>query len=183
MKPIFIALINLSVMLGWGQNTDTLIIKFRTVPISSGRKMALQSDIATLKEITIKSLKDHYYLKKGTFAGCDSIDIEVNNLNKIVVQSFHYDSTYKYLEEIESFDGIFGKGKEYQYANAEISIRATKWQDRLTAFEMVEVRRKGKIKCYSIMFDKELFLKKKQVGKTTKYLENSFEILRVLNVF
>ena len=61
------------------QNNDTLIIKFREVPISNGLSIELGEKINTLKNAVVKISKNNYYLKKGTFGGADSITISTNN--------------------------------------------------------------------------------------------------------
>jgi hypothetical protein len=182
MKKIIITLISLYTYSCVEQKNDSLVIDFRTVPISNGQKLTLQSNISTIKDIAIQGRPEHYYLKKGTFAGCDSIDVEVNNENKIIALSFFYDSTYTYKEQIETFTEKLHKGKEIK--DVEVLMKVTKWQDRLTTFEIIErTNSKGKKTIYSAMFDKELFFKKIPAAGTPTFSESSFEILRALNVF
>ena len=51
--------------------TDTALNKMRSVRIKKPNKIALQSNIANLKDIAVKNGKDNYCLKKGTFSGTE----------------------------------------------------------------------------------------------------------------
>ena len=83
------------------QNNDTLIIKFRKVPISNGLSIELGEKINTLKNAVVKISKNNYYLKKGTFGGADSITISTNNNLDIISASFFYDSTFTYKKKMQ----------------------------------------------------------------------------------
>lgn len=133
------------------QNNDTLIIKFRKVPISNGLSIELGEKINTLKNAVVKISKNNYYLKKGTFGGADSITISTNNNLDIISASFFYDSTFTYKKQIEVFTEFLGKGNEnikneFQYQ--------TTWEDILSIFEVVYNESKKGHNVFSILIDK-----------------------------
>jgi hypothetical protein len=166
----------------FSQNADTLIIKFLTVPVSDGKKLTLQAPVDSVSDIVVKSNPGHFYLKKGTFRNADFIDVEVNNSNLISALSFYYDSTFIYGEKVEIFSKMLGPGREYSSGIKGGSMKVTKWEDRLTIFEVAEIKSARKPLCYSAMFDKELYFKQHKPVKGSDLENNSVEILKVLKV-
>jgi len=165
------------------QVSDTAINKMRSFRIREKRIVSLQAPIDRLKEITIKSNSEHFYLKRGTFGGTDSIDIEVNKANQITAVSFFYDTVSTYQYEVDLFNKHLNlTGKEFQYVSNGSSMKVTKWQDKFTVFEMVEIRTGNKWRIYSVIFDKDLYFKKQKQCLELNKNENSIEILKKLGV-
>ena len=143
------------------QVNDTAINKMRTFRIRNKVVIGLQAPIDKLKEITVKSKVGHYYLKKGAFGGTDSIDIQVNKNNQIVNVSFFYDTVSTYSYEVDLFNKHLNLvGKETQLTEGKKKIKTTKWEDKFTVFEMIEIRECNKWKLHSVITDKGLNLKK-----------------------
>jgi len=162
----------------FAQQSDTMLNFMRSTRINNGKRVTLQAKMGDIKDISVKTVKDHYNLKKDAFKGADSVDIEVNKDNKIAAISFLYDMPYDY--EKGNYTKYFKvPGKEYEHVSDKVKIKVTRWEDKLTAFELVEVTRGGKTTSYSTMFDKELYSKKKMAG-LKKEKEGSFEILKQL---
>jgi len=180
---IVIILILLSEFVAIAQVNDTSLNKLRSVRIRNGNKITLQSTIKKHWGITVKSSTDHYYLKKGTFGGTDSIDIEVNKKNQTTTVSFFYDTVSTYDYEVNLFNKHLNLiGKESQLMSKNSTMKVTKWEDKLSVFEMVEVKTGDKWQLYSIIFDKKFYFKKiKQCLDLTKN-NNSIEILKRLGV-
>ena len=161
------------------QVNDPLLNKLRSSRIRNGNKITLQSNIKKLRGVTIKSVCDHYYLKKGTFGGADSIDIEVNKKNKITVVSFFYDSVSSYEYEVNLFNKHLNLiGKESQFISKNNAMKVTKWEDQQYVFEMVETTANNKPQLYSVLFDKEFYFKKTKHYVDLTKNENSIEILK-----
>jgi len=138
------------------QVSDTAINKMRSVRIK-GNKIELQLPIEKLKDITVKSNADHYYLKKGTFGGADSIDIKITKNKQITCISFFYDTVSTYEYEVNLFNKHLNLiGKEAQLKSGKKKIKTTKWEDKYTMFEMIEVREGNKWKLHSVITDKSL---------------------------
>lgn len=137
------------------QVNDTAINKMRTFKIRNGNTVSLQAPIDKLKEITVKSKPDHYYLKKGTFGGTDSIDIQVNKNKQIIAVSFFYDTVSTYSYEVDLFNKHLNLiGKENQVNSGKKKIKTTKWEDKFTVFEMVEIKEGNKWKLHSVLTTK-----------------------------
>src|ERR1700758_669784 len=143
MKILFTVII-LAISSGPGliaQESDTAINKMRSFRIRNKILISLQEPIENLKEITIKSKADHYYLKKGTFGGTDSIDIRINEKNQIANVTFFYDTVSTYSYEIDLFNKHLNLiGKETQHNSGKRKSKITKWEDKFTVFEMIEIR-------------------------------------------
>jgi hypothetical protein len=137
---------------------DTVFNRFRSVNIQNKRSISLQSSIDNIKDAVIKSSYDHYYLKQGSFIRADSVDIEVNNNNLVVAITFFYDTTYNSIKIL--YDKPLGTGKEFFFSSEAFSLKATKWEDKLTVFELIEFASNGQVQVYSVIFDKALFLGK-----------------------
>lgn len=165
--------------------SDSLLKNLRSVPISNGRKIILQSKIETLKEVSIKKNNSHYQLKKGSFSQSDSIELEVNKTNQIIATYFYYDSTlvYNYSNRVEAFTQHFKSGgKEIQFISQNNSVKVTKWEDLRTIFELVEVTKNNSIFFYAVTFDKELYLKGIKSNIDFKKNDNSLELLKILGL-
>ena len=138
---------------------DTVFKRFRSVSIQNNLAITLQSNIKDLKDITIKSSNDHYYLKKGSFIRADSIDIETNKKGLIIAITFVYPGT-DYQSMQKTYTKPLGKGKEYVYASEEFRIDVTQWNDEKTIFELVKLVTEKSIMIYSVITDKKLYNEK-----------------------
>jgi hypothetical protein len=178
MKYILIVSAFLSLSGLFAQQSDTMLNFMRSTRINNGKRVTLRSKITDIKDISVKTGKDHYNLRKDAFKGADSVDIEVNKAKQIAAISFLYDMPYDY--EKGNYTKHFKiPGKEYEHSSDKMKIKVTRWEDKLTAFELVEVTKNGKTTAYSTLFDKELYSNKKKVA-LKKEKEGSFEILKQL---
>ena len=136
----------------YSQISDTALINVRNFRIKKKRIVSIQAPIDVLKDITIKSNDNHYYLIKGAFVGVDSIDLKVDSTNRIEKVTCFYDSltTYKYI--VKAFNKhLKYKGKKTKFENK----RSTTWEDKSTLFEIIEVRTGNKRKVYCEIKDRE----------------------------
>lgn len=162
------------------QQSDTMLNALRSTRIHKGNRISLQANIEKLKEISFLTSSNHYNLKKGNFGGADSIDIEVDNKNLISAVSFLYDTAYEY-EKGHYVDWLKTPGKEYTYGSDKMKIRATRWEDKRTVYELVEVVQGNRAMVYSTIFDKDLYFAKKANIDLRKQ-ENSLEILKWMGI-
>ncbi len=174
---VFIFLISISC---YSQLSDTALNPLRSTRIQKGNRITLQTDIGKLKDISFKTGEGHYNLKKGVFGGADSIDIEVNKDNLICAVSFLYDTAYEY-EKGHYVDWLKTPGKEFQFLAEKIKIRDTRWEDKRTIYELVEIVKDDKTMVYSTVFDKELYTSKRQLPDLRK-AKSPFEILKQLGL-
>jgi len=163
----------------FSQQSDTMLNPLRSTRIHKGSRIALQANINTLKDISFQTSAGHYNLKKGTFGGADSVDIEVSKNNLICAVSFLYDTAYEY-EKGHYVDWLKTPGKEYSYNSDKMKVKATKWEDKRTIYELVEVTQGTRITVYSTIFDKELyFAKKPGINLRT---QGSLEVLKWMGI-
>ncbi len=167
---------------------DTILKLFRTTFLGK-QKISLQSNISTLTGFAIKSNSSNYYLKKGSFGIADSIGLEINNAQQIISILFvynyapDYSNDTAYIHELRKYQELINsKGREYKYFSKSRSIKVTKWEDKATIFELVEVITNGKIEIYSVIFDSELYFKKLKNCVDLKKSENSIELLKRLGL-
>lgn len=138
---------------------DTVFKRFRSVNIQNDLKIELQANIKTLKDVTVKSTTDHYYLKKGSFVRADSIDIGVNKKGQIISISFFYPgSDYETMKK--TYTKPLGEGEESITSNGGIITKTLLWEDDKTIFELIEITNSGVTKLYSVIIDKQLYSKK-----------------------
>ena len=150
-NSIIIILVLSFPFLAFTQPSDTALINVRNFKIKKKRIVSLQAPIENFKDITIKSNDTHYYLKKETFAGVDSIDLEINNAKRIEKVSCFYDSLTTYKSIVKAFNKhLKYKGKGTKFENK----RSTTWEDKSTLFEIIEVRTGNKKKVYCEINDK-----------------------------
>lgn len=163
--------------------SDTLLKIFRTAQIKNNKKLSLQANIDPLKDVTIKSDGEHYYLKKDSYNIVDSIGIEVNAAKQIIALSFLYGYDTAYVHELRKYQKLMNsKGQEYLYYSKNKSIKVTKWEDQATIFELTEVIIDGKRQVYSVLFDSELYMKKFKERMDLRKNENSIELLKRLGL-
>src|ERR1700758_3912160 len=143
------------VQFSFAQQNDTALNKMRTFRIRNKALVGLQMPIDSLKDIVVKKQFCLYSLKKGTFGGTDSIDIEVNASNKIINVCFFYDTVSTYSYEVDLFNKHLNRiGIETKHNSGSNKIKYTKWEDGYTVFELIEIRKGNKWKLYSRLYDK-----------------------------
>lgn len=145
----------------------------------------MRSNIETLTGITFKKSNNLFKLKKGSFNQADSIDLEVNKAKQIIAAYFYYDSifVYGYDNRVEAFTKHFNfDGKEFQFTSKDRVIKVTKWEDPITIFELVEITKNKIPFFYGVIFDKDLYLKEKNLKINLKRNDNSLELLKVLGL-
>lgn len=164
---------------------DTILKLFRTTHVGKGRKVNLQANIETIKDIAIKDQNNQYHLKKGSFGIADSINIEVNDSKKIIGISFlyNYDTALvhetAYIHELKKYQSLINStGKEFIYNSKEKTIRVNKWEDKATRFELIEIIENGKRTTYSVIFDNELYMKKLANSVDLSNNDISFELVK-----
>lgn len=145
---------------------DELLRMFHTVSINN-RSIVLRKDISSLKDVTNKTNDHIYSLKKGTFQVADSMAVEVNIKNEIIsiIAAYEYEPEFSndtaYIHELHKFQKMLCKsGKEYTHTGKDVSFKVTKWEAGNIIYELIEEDKKGKKKCYSVIFDKELYYQK-----------------------
>lgn len=182
---LFFAILFFSYPFCKAQN-DTILKLFRTTYVGKERKISLQSNIETIKDIAVKEGNNSYILKKGTYGIADSIGLKVNNLKQVMAVSFvyNYDTSIvhetMYVHELKKYQKLINStGSEFQYNNAGKSVKITKWYDSKTTFELIEIIDNGKLKVYSVIFDNELNYKKYK-GIDFKKNTTSLELLNLL---
>lgn len=176
-------------MVLFSQN-DTMLKYFRTTMLQGKQTISMQESVLKLKDVTVKVDNHNYYLKKGVFGVADSVAIEVNNEQKIIALSFFYDyapdysNDTAYIHELRKYYKIMNsKGKEFHYTVKDKSINVTKWENKNTIFELVELTINGRVRVYSTVFDSELYYKKIKGCIDVKKNENSIELLKRLGLF
>lgn len=186
-KTILLICILLNQFIVISQN-DTILQLFRTTYLGK-QKITLQANIATIKDMVVRSDNNHYYLKKGTFGIADSMGIEVNSAQQIISILFTYEyapdysNDTAYIHELHKYQQLINsKGREYQYISKSKSIKVTRWEDKGTIFELIETRINNKTQAYSVIFDKELYYKKLKSCIDLNKSENSIEILKRLGL-
>lgn len=163
-------------------DTADLTIKFRDIQINDGLFIRLNGKISTLKSVSVPSSKDHYHLKKGSFALTDSIDIEIDRSKKIVASSYFYEPTAKYDEICDPFKAYLPNYSNYHYKSDSLEMKVTKWIDEYTVFEIVEIKRPQKSYVYSVLFDLKRYSKKHQNDRLFDAKNFSFELARFLSL-
>lgn len=183
-KPTTILLLMLSCHLIHAQN-DTILRIFRSVFIQNDRKIALQSNVDKLADLTRKIDNTHYALKKGSFQVADSMAVEVNAEKQIIsiIASYDYAPEYSsdtaYIHEQRKYNGMISKGKEFHYSASNKQIRVTKWAFENTIFELIELIVNGKKMTYSVIFDLDLNYKKYKNIIDLKRNDVSLELLKI----
>jgi hypothetical protein len=131
------------------QTNDTLI--WRSIPISNGKALKLESSVDELSEILTQDKKRTYHLNPGTFAGADSITIEIDNKNRIKSLSFFYSLTMTFEQHLEMMEGSLKK--PVSLVSKENKKIAT-WQDQYSRFKLIWIKtRAGKTILYSVLED------------------------------
>lgn len=164
------------------QTVDSLLKSYRSVSIQNKQKINLQANIETLKDVIVKRDGRNFYLKKGTYIKADSILIEVNNAKQIMAVKFIYElGDTPYIDEVPYFQkGIGSKGMEFKRTVKNKSISVTKWEDKKTILELTEVITDGKKQTYSVIFDKELYIKNYKSTVDLNKNDTSIELLKFL---
>lgn len=185
---LFLFILFCNYHLCFSQN-DTILRLFRTTHIGKDRKVSLQANIETIKDIAVKDAGNNYHLKRGSFGIADSIWIEVNNLKQIIGIAFlyNYDTAIvhetQYVHELKKYQKLIeSPGKEYKYSTNTKSITITKWEDKATRFELIEIVEQGKRTTYSVIFDNELYFKKMKGSINLSQYDNSIELLKIIGV-
>lgn len=179
-QTLLIALIITSVGI-CQKDTSDLKINFRDIQINDGLFIRLQAKSSTLKSVAIESSKDHFYLKKGSFALTDSIDIEINRSNRIVASSYFYEPSAVFNEICDPFKAYVTDFSTYYYKSDSLEMTVIKWIDRLTAFEIIECKTPQKSYVYSVLYDLKLYSKKHENDRLFDTQNFSLEIARVLS--
>lgn len=150
-----------------GPECDELLKMFHTVYLGKDKSIQLQKDISSLDGITNKISSNFYSIKKGSFGVADSMAVEVNSDNKIIAitAAYEYEPEFSndtaYIHELHKYQKLLcKKGKEYEGKNTGASFKVTKWEAGNIIFDLVEVNKGGKKKCYSVIFDRDLYFKK-----------------------
>ncbi len=184
MRKSLLIIIGLLPALTFAQN-DTLVKLFRKVQFHK-KDIVLADNIQKFKDIVVKDNSSNYHLKKGSFGVADSISLEVNSADQIVAFRFFYNyepefsNDTAYIHELRKYQKIINaKGREYTYSSAQIAYKVTKWEEKQTAFELIEVTSNGKKKTYSVIFDKAPYNKRLNCSDA-KGSETSLEILAIL---
>jgi hypothetical protein len=185
---IFLFVLFLNYQFCVSQN-DTILKLFRTTYVGKDRKVSLQANIETVKDVVVKDADNNYHLKKGSFGIADSIGLEVNNLKQIIGITFlyNYDTAIvhetQYVHELKKYQKLIeSSGKEYKYSTNTKSITITKWEDKVTRFELIEIVDKGKRTTYSVIFDNELYYKKLKGSINLNKYDSSIELLKILGL-
>lgn len=163
-------------------DTSDLKIAFRDIQINDGLIIRLQAKSSTLKSVTVESSKDHFYLKKGTFALTDSIDIEIDRSKRIVASSYFYEPSAVFNEICDPFKAYITDFSTYYYKSDSLEMTVVKWIDRLTAFEIIEYKTPQKSYVYSVLFDLKLYSKKHENDRLFDTQNFSLEIARILSL-
>ena len=145
---------------------DRVLDLFRTVHLGKDRKVVLQSKISELADITDNLGNDYYSLKKGSFSNADSIAMEVNNNKQIIRILFFYNyapefsNDTAYLHEQRKYRKMISEGDEFNYTDDKRSLKATKWLNLTTIFELIEATTNNRREIYSVVFDAKLYKEK-----------------------
>ncbi|MBI3235363.1 MAG: hypothetical protein HYZ42_15230 [Bacteroidetes bacterium] len=162
-------------------DTSDLKIDFRDIQINNGLFIRLQAKSSTLKSVAVESSKDHFYLKKGSFALTDSIDIEIDRSRRIVASSYFYEPSAVFNEICDPFKAYVTDFSTYFYKSDSLEMTVVKWIDRLTAFEIIEYKTPQKSYVYSVLYDLKLYSKKHENDRLFDSRNFSLEIARVLS--
>lgn len=183
-NPLFIAVIVLSPLFVCAQQ-DSLVKLFRKVQFHK-KDIQLTDNVQKFKDIVIKDDPTNYHLKKGSFGVADSICLEANPGGQIVAFRFFYNyepefsNDTAYIHELHKYQKIINsKGREYTYSSGKVGYKVTKWEEKQTAFELIEVTRNGKKSTYSVIFDKAPYIKKLNCSEP-KCTDTSLELLALL---
>lgn len=167
---------------------DSLLHLFRVLHLAD-KKINLQDNINKYADIVVKTDPTHYHLKKGSYGIADSIDIEVNAANQITAFRFFYNyepefsNDTAYIHELHKYQKIINSpGREYVFTSKQISIKATKWEERQTIYELLEVMINGKKRTCSVIFDKPSYFNTIKCAEI-KNKDNSLELLRKIGVY
>lgn len=186
-KIILLIAMLVSVSAGFAQN-DTLLKLFRVLHLSN-KKINLQDNITKYSDIVVKSDPTHYHFKKGSYGIADSIDIEVNSANQIVAFRFFYNyepefsNDTAYIHELHKYQKIINSpGREYTFTSQQISVKATKWEEKQTIYELLEVMIDGEKRTCSVIFDKPTYFKTIKCAEI-RNKDNSLELLRKIGVY
>jgi hypothetical protein len=179
MKKILCGLLIASGLYGFCQQNDTLLRDLRFVPIKGRSNIKLQDNAESIKDISYKTAPGHYNLKKGSLPMSDSVDIEVNQNNQIIAVSFRYDTTYSYQKAYcaRYFNAPL---KSRQIEGADLEMKISRWEDKKTVFELVEMKKGDKPLVYATIFDKALYYKKYQPVLEKEKEVDSYEVLKQL---
>lgn len=164
---------------------DTILDMFRTTYVGTKAKneIRLQNNIESLKSIAVNDGLNKYHLKKGSYGVADSIWIETNDQKLIKSVGFLYDYDTAYVHELTKYQRVMNNpGKQYIYYSLEKKISVTKWENKSTRFELVEVTDKGKHQTYSVIFDNELNFKDLLSSIDLSKNDDSIELLRLLGL-
>lgn len=188
-SPKFILFVILLNSIWCTAQNDTILKLFRTTHVGKDGKVSLQANIETIKDIAVKDAGNNYHLRRGSFGIADSIWIEVNNLKQIIGVAFlyNYDTAIvhetQYVHELKKYQKLIESlGKEYKYSTNTKSITITKWEDKSTRFELIEIVEQGKRTTYSVIFDNELYFKKMKGSINLNKHDNSIELLKIIGV-
>lgn len=166
---------------------EELLKQFNTVYLAASHKLVLGNSIDSVKQIVNRINPEYYSLKRNAFGIADSMAMEVNKDHRIIsiVAAYEYAPEYSndtaYIHELKKYQAMLcSNGKNYDYKKKDTSFTVTQWTAGNIIFELIEERLNEKAKCYSVIFDKELYSEKlRNLRLETQNI--SFEIQNRLN--
>ena len=150
MKYVLLFLFFLSTQLALSQD---IVFIWRSIPIMD-YTIVLDSNINTLKNVSVKKLENKYELSPGTFQGAKSITLTIKD-EVITGILFEYDTNYRFTGSVTNFEEnefkIRGTRRSIELNG--ITHNYVSWEDSETRFIITEEIGENHYRFYSKLED------------------------------